>query len=374
MNASSDCVPTPRAVRCLAVALAILVAQTAHGGVVLPDTTRNDFFTPEACILRPGILEPPRTAEPPRIAEVDEAVEAFKRRDSDRALEMLERAARKYPDLLQPREVKPDRPFPTRATLETAVVNHPDDPENFVILGEVAIQERRVTEAGLLFGKAKELLPLLRSAQRTQALAPRILSGLAAIAEAREQWADAQSSLELLLTILPMEDEGKGARARAIVRLARAMFQQKKVVGALDKLREAHKLDPDNVLTPEAAISRFYQQYGDWENAIKWMNKAVSEHPEDLRTRLAAAQQALERANLKNARTHIAKALEIAPESPEARKLGEILDSFEKPRIEKPRVAPGRDPVLEEIDRGMMLQERERRLEMQRRLEMKQKL
>ena len=45
-----------------------------------------------------------------------------------------------------------------RMMLERAVINAPSDPEAYVLLGNIALQERRVTEAEMCFNKSKELL------------------------------------------------------------------------------------------------------------------------------------------------------------------------------------------------------------------------
>ncbi|MGD0783717.1 MAG: ABC transporter permease subunit, partial [Candidatus Aminicenantales bacterium] len=97
-------------------------------------------------------------------------------------------------------------------------------------------------------------------------------------------------------------------------RLGRALFQQGKAAEALKWLRKAKETDPANVLTPEAALARFYEQYGDHKNAVTWMEAALKKAPEDLPTRLVAAQWALETGQLDVADTHATKALRLAEE------------------------------------------------------------
>jgi hypothetical protein len=53
---------------------------------------------------------------------------------------------------------KSQQGFLARMALERAVVTDPQDPEAFVIMGNLALQEKRTTEAELLFLKAQQLL------------------------------------------------------------------------------------------------------------------------------------------------------------------------------------------------------------------------
>jgi tetratricopeptide (TPR) repeat protein len=185
-------------------------------------------------------------------------------------------------------------------------MTEPKDPEAFVILGNVALQERRVTDAELLFLKAQQLLgPFEKSLKRKDILEPQTISGLASVDLAREKWKDAQTQLEALLKLTPKD-------AMAMQRLAAAFFQQKNATDALKWLKESKKADERNMLTPEAALAKFYEQYGDHGNAVIWMQKALEKAPEDLNTRLVAAQWALETGQLDEAEKHAAKGLQLA--------------------------------------------------------------
>lgn len=266
---------------------------------------------------------------PPKIQEVVDAIESFKKRDFDETLKQLEAAVKKHPEL-PPAQIimfqlfgQSNQAALARMALERAVLADPNDPEAYVILGDIALQERRVTEADLMFSKAKELVKSLTNTQRKEILEPRIISGLAAVAEAREKWALAQSNLEALLKISPKD-------AVAMQRLARAMFQQKNTSGALDKLREAARVDPKNVLTPEAALGGFYEGFGDRKNATTWMTQALKTAPEDLRTRLVVARWALETGQIEEARTQAEKALKLDPKSLDAKLLLGVIALHQK--------------------------------------------
>ncbi len=97
----------------------------------------------------------------------------------------------------------------------------------------------------MLYEKANSLMSGFNgSAKRKAALQTVILSGLARTDEMREDWTGAQKELEDWLKLEPKN-------TAALQQLARCLFQQKNVDGALEKLKEAVKIEP-TILTPEA--------------------------------------------------------------------------------------------------------------------------
>ena len=72
----------------------------------------------------------------------------------------------------------------------------PSDPEPYVILGNIALQERRVAEATMDFEKAKQLLaPIVHECERKAAMEQQMMSGIAQVAEAVEDWKTAEARL-----------------------------------------------------------------------------------------------------------------------------------------------------------------------------------
>jgi tetratricopeptide (TPR) repeat protein len=265
----------------------------------------------------PEAPSPPKAETVPSKAmpDLEEAAKKFSARDWDGALTLLEAACKKNTDLPPPRVLMFDwfrqsqQGFMARMALERAVMSDPKDPEAYVIFGNIALQERRITDAQLLFLKAKELIgPFDKSLKRKNILEPQTISGLANVEEAREQWPEAQAQLETLLKLNPKD-------AMAMQRLARALFQQKEATAALKMLRASKEADKQNMLTPEAALGRFYEQYGDHKNAVTWMTHALAKAPEDLATQLVVAQWNLETAQLDEAEKHSAKALKLADDA-----------------------------------------------------------
>ncbi|HEY4759845.1 MAG TPA: tetratricopeptide repeat protein [Thermoguttaceae bacterium] len=267
--------------------------------------------------------------KPPQIQEITDAMARFRERDVEGALKYLEEASKKNPDL-PPAHVmlasfyeRVKAPQGIIQSLELGIQKYPDDPEAYILLSQIALRDRRVAEANLLLNKANELLAKFdKSAKRKETLSNVVASGLAQVYQLREDWATAQKYLEQWLKSDPKN-------AMALQRLAYVLFQQKNAQAALEKLREAKNAD-SNVITPEATLALFYQQYPDPENAKKWMAAALSAAPKDLRTQLLAANLALENGQLDEAQTRAKTAMQIDPKSLEAKIIRGTIALFQK--------------------------------------------
>jgi tetratricopeptide (TPR) repeat protein len=273
----------------------------------------------------------------PQMQEINDAVARFKDRDLDGCLKLLEAAVKKNPDL-PPAYVllaqiygQANMAQGVLQALETGIQKNPDDPEAYVILAQLALHDRRVTEAELLLGKANSLLPKLdKNPKRKEVLSPAIVSGLAQVYQAREDWTTAKKYLDSWLKLDPKN-------AQALQQLASVLFKQKDADGALAKLKEAKAADP-KVLTPEAILALYYQQSGDTDkekkdnkdNAKKWMATALKAAPDDLDTQLYAAQLSLANGQLEDAQNRAAAALRINPASLDAKKIRGVVALFQK--------------------------------------------
>ncbi len=268
----------------------------------------------------------PAAAQNPEIAA---AIARFQARDVEGALKLLAEAAKKDPDM-PPAQVILAQLFSrsnlaagTRACLEKATFETPDDPEAYLYLGDMAVREGRITEAGLLFEKADSLLNrFTKSAKRKKAMRPMVCGGLASVAEAHGDWRSAQKQLEVWLTL----DPNNGV---ALQRLARCRFEQKDTAGALDKLRRAAKGNPEAML-PEATVAQFFRQAGDQVNAKKWLTAALSAAPKDVKIRLMAAQWAFQSGDLGEAKAQADAAMKLDPKSLGVKVLSGLVALFQK--------------------------------------------
>ncbi|MDY0167117.1 MAG: tetratricopeptide repeat protein [Thermoguttaceae bacterium] len=287
-------------------------------------------FLSSACAdpVAADVLDAPATPEQ-AIPEVTEAVERFKQQDFGGALDLLKKAAGQNADL-PPAQIVMAQLFSqanqgnaVRVSLERAVVEAPEDPEAYVIMGDIAMAQGRVTEASLLYDKAQALLANFTKSDRRKAiLDARNMSGLAAVAEARGDWETAEKRLTAWQKLDPKN-------AVCLQRLARARFQQRSPGDALKLLREAATLD-ENVLTPEAQLARFYHEFGDQKNAQIWIDGAIKVAPKDVRTRLVAAQWYLETNQLEKASKEAQEATQLDPKSLEAKLFRGVVALFLK--------------------------------------------
>jgi Tfp pilus assembly protein PilF len=269
------------------------------------------------------------SAAPATPQEVKDAAALFGRRDYEGALKLLKDAAKKVPDLRSPYLILAEwfiriqSPAGARNALERAVVDSPDDPEAYVVMGEIAVNERRFTEARMLYEKANGLMPKWNVGEkRKNPVQAQIYSGLAATDQARSDWTAAQKELDAWLKLDP-------ANVAALQRVSLCLFKQKDVQGALEKLKAAAKINSD-VLTPEAQIAQFYLQEGDKPNARKWVIDALKAAPKDLKTNLFAAQWAFETGDLDYAKKRADYALQLDANSFAAKMLRGAVALFQK--------------------------------------------
>ncbi len=257
----------------------------------------------------------PAAAAAPKLPEIEEAARLFRAGDYDNTMRALQEGAKKVPDM-PPAEVvmagwfiAGNQVVMGRTALERAITNMPNDPDAYLLLGDLALRSRQNIEAGLLFEKVQSLTRAMKDpSPRFMAAKRRALAGLATVAEERRDWAAAQTHLEALIAEEPKN-------AAALQRFGRVLFMQKqKEELALEKLREAAKLD-ESLLSAEATLAQLYQEAGDVKNAGKWMLEAIKVNPRDAKTRVAAAQWSYEIGKLEQAEEQAKAAVTLDPGS-----------------------------------------------------------
>lgn len=142
--------------------------------------------------------------------EVTGAINRFRDRDIDGCRAILERVKSNNPKLPPPGVMMAmlwlsvNQLGPARAELEETVVKFPKDPEPFLMLGDLAFQDRRVTDADMLFQRATQLTnEYADNAKRKRDFEIRCHAGGAAVAEARKQWDAAQAHLKSWIELDP---------------------------------------------------------------------------------------------------------------------------------------------------------------------------
>ncbi len=280
------------------------------------------------CLLSVGLAAVTFAQTPPRepvatpasnaTQSVAEALTRFKAGDVAGTLKTLRAAAAANTEL-PPAQVllaqwysETDQAGPMRAALDRAVAEDPNDPEAYVLLSDVALNEGRVTDAELLCYRAYNLLqPFQRSVRRKKLLVPRVLANLAAASETREDWRNAQKYLAAWLAVEPDS-------AVAMQRVGQVLFRLGQIGEATDCFRVAAKRD-SHLLPPEVILARLYEQTGQREKAAQSMAAAIAARPNDLQVHLAAAQWAIETGQYDEAHKQAEAAAGLSPESPEAR-------------------------------------------------------
>ncbi|MFM8891879.1 MAG: tetratricopeptide repeat protein [Planctomycetia bacterium] len=244
--------------------------------------------------------------------DINTAIGRFRERDLDGCRAFLERARSANPKLPPPGVMmaflwlSANQMPAARAELDETAVAFPNDPEPYLMLGDFAFQDRRITDADVLFAKATALTETYTdNSKRKRDFQIRGHAGTSAVAEARKQWAVAETHLSEWLELDPDNPS-------AHQRLGIVLFQLGKPEQALVEFREAKKLD-DKAVHPELAMARLYDDAKQRETARKLIDQAVKSTPKDPAVLLAAAQWFIGQNDLETATTHADNALAIDP-------------------------------------------------------------
>jgi tetratricopeptide (TPR) repeat protein len=230
--------------------------------------------------------------------EITNAIARFNDRDIDGCRAILERARNNNVNQLQP----------ARAELEQTAVKFPADPEPYLMLADLAFQDRRVTDSAVLFDRATQLTAAFEeNAKRKRDFEIRCNAGVAAVAEARRQWEAAQKNLTAWIALDP-------DNAGAHFRLGNVLFRLGQEQEALAQFQEARKLDA-KALQPELAIARLHDEDRKKDLAKKWIDLALKAAPQDPAVLLAASQWYLGQSDLKTAQSIVDKVLSADPKS-----------------------------------------------------------
>ena len=225
-----------------------------------------------------------------------------------------------------------NQPNLARAELERVVKSEPQDPEAFLLIGETAFQQRRYSEAQLAFDQAARLIKdYSANNYRKNNLIRRAYSGMAGVAEARENWADAARYLEPLVKQNPKD-------ISSTTRLAQVLFKQDQKLGdgegqekeAYQKLIAIWQGDSANVRRPEITMGTMYHQAGNKSLAAKLMTKASTEDKQGLETQLTVARWALETGDMNLAEACSKRAAQIAPNSIQAKLIAGLTARYQK--------------------------------------------
>lgn len=186
--------------------------------------------------------------------------------------------------------IQPPQPQAVRQAIEVAVTKHSADPEAYVILAELNLQNSCVTEAEALFDKGAALNAQFdESAKRKAEIQKRILIGQAQVQALRGKTDVAKKSLAAVIKADPKN-------VGALNLLGLICFNQDDFENAAAAYAKVREIQP-TVLLPEARLAMMCQQKGTDESkkqAAAFMKEAIAKAPEDAQTRLVAAQWSLQ--------------------------------------------------------------------------------
>jgi tetratricopeptide (TPR) repeat protein len=294
----------------IGIGLALSGAPSAHAGSV-----RLTAEWPQAS---GGAAGAPDAS--PIVVELDRAAESFKRGELDACLQQLGRAVETQPELPPAHALLAKLAFQynqaslIRPALERAVVEGPDHPEVFILFGDVALLEGRLTDAAVHFEKARMLATAGgRFAAQKDRFDRLCHQGEASIAEGRGDWKSARSALEGWLKHEP-------ANAPARHRLGKALFHLGHHGPAYQELKRAS--DEERTLEP-ASITMvwLYSREGDPTKAQEWMDFAIRSDPRSHAIRVGLAAWLLGQGRDEEALAHAGAAIQLDPRSIEARRL-----------------------------------------------------
>jgi tetratricopeptide (TPR) repeat protein len=251
------------------------------------------------------------------------AAKAREGRLSD-ALSLIKEKAAKHPEwppaqvILARLLFQINQVVPARRALEQAAIEAPDHPEVYLTFGGLALAEGRVSDARLNFENAQLLLAAGQwDAEKMKALRREVLAGLAAVAEAREDW---KTNLARLNAWLELEPKNGPVRQR----LGRTLFRLGKTDDAFTALSQAVKDEP--TLEPAAvSMGLLFSQKGDQKKAEEWFDYARKVDPKSARVRLAQATWLLNLGRADEARADIDEALTLDPNMKEAQKIRALI-------------------------------------------------
>ena len=262
----------------------------------------------------------------PYYQDVEDAIKAFRARNMAAARGFLAAARKKSPKLAPP-EVMMTQLFlasnqlaSARAEAQRAMHGNPQDPEGYLQAGDIASNEGRTTEAGLLYERAAKLAAAFNeNPKRKKNLQMRAYSGVASVAEAAEQW---QAARDSLVPLLKLEPNNAGAHQR----LGRALFKLDQAKEAYQELKAAKANDKTKTMMPaEVSLAILYNQAGDKTNAEKFLGAALKRGAQDYATHQAAAQYYLQTNQLKEAAAQAEKAVQLDPQSVDAHTMRGVI-------------------------------------------------
>lgn len=293
MSRSSRCSFAPQCVRgALAVAFVVgcwAAAAPSHVLAQAPRLTAKELLADSVAEVGP------------KHAQVDDGITKFSLNDFNGALQHFKNAKTMAKEIPPPEVLMAKLSFLARnaqlgrAWLERAVAAAPSDPEPYVILGDLAIAEGRVTDGDVLFVEASKLAEKFAdNPKRKLNFQRRALQGLVVVSQRREQWDRAKTMVDQWIKLDPDNATAHNALGTVLFYLNKGPDAYR----AFQKADELQKVAADRVNPPspmaELNMAALYQRRDkDDKKTTDSINLAIKNHPKDFGVRLRAAQIAM---------------------------------------------------------------------------------
>jgi len=225
---------------------------------------------------------PAANANPEITTGITAAVNAFNASKFNESLQILTMLYQKHKELAPPRIVmaqwfaKAEFGDAVRATLEMATEETPEDPEAYLLLGEIALRQRHLTAAELLLQRGREKLTRYTvNPERKKTMESSYFRNLIALSEARSRWTAMEDAINKRIQL-------DGESSVLLRQKGVALFQQRKDNEARALFVRADRLEANaeqKGLPTEAAMSQLYLLRGDRDNARKSLTEALAKYP-----------------------------------------------------------------------------------------------
>ncbi|MDR2345281.1 MAG: tetratricopeptide repeat protein [Planctomycetaceae bacterium] len=262
----------------------------------------------------------------------DKATAAFKESKFDEALDILKTIYAKRPETTPPRILMASMfaqaklGEAVRAALEMGTEETPNDPEAYLLLGEIALRQGNLTATDLLLRKAAETVNgYSANITRKKNLTISTLRLYSTLYEVRRRWEQMEQCIDQLI-------QQEGQNATLLRRKGIAIFnlkrddEAKKIFLQADQLDQTNKgTDPKGTeskgLPADAAMSQLYLTRGDKDTARKYLEAALATYPKSKDVLILTVQMRINDDKLEEAMPIAQKLLAEDPTSAPARRL-----------------------------------------------------
>lgn len=270
---------------------------------------------------------------PELVAALQSAADLFNKTDFNGALERLKEICAGDPKLAPPRIIlaqwfaRASVADGVRVSLDMATIESPQDPEAYLLLGEIALRQRERAAAALFFERCSVLLQQYNvNPERKKLMQISLFRCLTGLAEIREDWQNMERMIDQRISL-------EGEKSELFRQKAVAVFRQKRDQDAAALLAKADQLDANvenKPLPAEAILSQLYLQRNDQENAKKFLNAALSKYPNNPDVLAQSINMRMNDGDLNGARQLADKLFAEHPNAPQAKKLVATIALFQQ--------------------------------------------